>query len=303
MATPNKDLQSSSPTIADRFNSWIGEEYSIPHALAVYGVLALYFIWFLVPVAWLALSTIKSGSIIQANELILIPSLENLTLENYRTVLGDPMFRKLFVNSVIITFSTTAITLVVGVLGAYSLSRFSYPGRKSLLIAFMATKMLPPALIIIPFFLMMYTLNLVNSYTGIILAHCVRALPLAIWLLKGFFDDIPEALDEAARIDGCSHLSVLYHILVPLAKPGIAVAAFYTFVTSWNDFLFVSVLSQGMSTRTLPFGLFLFQSSNTINWGATLTAATLTAIPSIIFFALVQKYIVKGLASGGMHGS
>jgi ABC-type glycerol-3-phosphate transport system permease component len=96
---------------------------------------------------------------------------------------------------------------------------------------------------------------------------------------------------------------VLYHVIVPLAKPGIAVAAFYTFVTSWNDFLFVSVLSQGIGTRTLPFGLYLFQSANTINWGATLVAATLTAVPSIIFFALVQKYIVKGLASGGMHGT
>jgi ABC-type glycerol-3-phosphate transport system permease component len=228
--------------------------------------------------------------------------MENITLSNYEVVLSDARFRQLFVNSVIISFSTTALTLLVGILGAYSLSRFTYPGRKSLLIAFLATKMLPPVLIIIPFFIMMWSLNLVNSYVGIILSHCVRALPLALWLLKGFFDDIPEALDEAARIDGCSHLSVLYHVIVPLAKPGIAVAAFYTFVTSWNDFLFVSVLSQNIATRTLPFGLYLFQSSNSINWGATLTAALLTAVPSIIFFALVQKYIVKGLASGGMHG-
>jgi len=302
MATQNTNRQSGRRTVSDRFDSWIGEDTSIREAIGIYGALSLYFIWFLVPVGWLALSTVKAGEIIQATELIIIPSLENITLANYEVVLSDARFRQLFVNSIIISFSTTALTLVVGILGAYSLSRFSYPGRKSLLIAFLATKMLPPVLIIIPFFIMMWSLNLVNSYIGIILSHCVRALPLALWLLKGFFDDIPEALDEAARIDGCSHLSVLYYVIVPLAKPGIAVAAFYTFVTSWNDFLFVSVLSQNISTRTLPFGLYLFQSSNSINWGATLTAALLTAIPSIIFFALVQKYIVKGLASGGMHG-
>jgi ABC-type glycerol-3-phosphate transport system permease component len=303
MATPNQYVENQDRGVVARFDGWIGEERSIKEAVFIYAALALYFIWFLVPVVWLALSTIKSGEIIQANRLIIIPSLEHITFSNYRTVLTDPQFQKLFRNSLIISFSTTALTLVASILGAYSLSRFSYPGRKSLLIAFMATKMLPPALIIIPFFIMMYTLNLVNSYVGIILAHCVRALPLAMWLLKGFFDDIPEALDEAGRIDGCSHLGVLYHVIIPLAKPGIAVAAFYTFVTSWNDFLFVSVLSQGIGTRTLPFGLYLFQSANTINWGATLVAATLTAIPSIIFFALVQKYIVKGLASGGMHGT
>ncbi|MFC4440351.1 MULTISPECIES: carbohydrate ABC transporter permease [Natrialbaceae] len=303
MAAPSKTVQDGRTGIVGRFDAFIGEDNSIKHALGVYGALTLYFIWFLVPILWLALSTIKPGSIIQADELIIIPSIEQITFANYEMVLTNPQFQTMFFNSIVISVSTTILTLIAGVLGAYSLSRFSYPGRKSLLIAFMATKMLPPALILIPFFIMMYTLNLVNSYTGIILAHCVRALPLALWLLKGFFDDIPEALDEAARIDGCSHLKVLYHVIVPLAKPGIAVAAFYTFVTSWNDFLFVSILSQGDSTRTLPFGLYLFQSANTVNWGATLTAATLTAIPSIVFFALVQKYIVKGLASGGMHGS
>lgn len=289
--------------IVERFDSWIGEDQSITRALAIYGALALYFVWFLVPVVWLALSTVKSGEIIQANRLIIIPAAEHFTLSNYELVLGNPQFRGMFINSVIIAVSTTTLTLVLGTLGAYSLSRFTYPGRYTLLIAFMSTKMLPPALILIPFFLMMYSLSLIDTYLGIVLAHCVRALPLALWLLKGFFDDIPTALDEAARIDGCSHLRVLYHVIIPLALPGIAVAAFYTFVTSWNDFLFVSILSQGSGTQTLPFGLYLFQSANTINWGATITAATLTAVPSIVFFILIQNYFVEGLESGGMHGT
>lgn len=280
----------------------LGEDTTPKRALLVYGFLLLYFIWFLVPVIWLGLSTIKAGAIIQAQRLIIIPPAEYFTLGHYEQVLSNPQFIQLFINSSIIAIATVTLTLGLGILGAYSLSRFDYPGRSTILVSFLATKMLPPALIIIPFFLMMYSYGLVNTYVGITLSHSIRALPLALWLLKGFFDDIPQALDEAARIDGCSHLGVLRHVIIPLALPGIAVAGFYTFVTSWNDFLFVSVLSQSGATRTLPYGLYLFQSQTSINWGATITAATITMVPSIVLFALVQNEIVEGLASGGMHG-
>lgn len=281
---------------------FVPEDKTLREVLLTYGVIGVFMIWFLVPVGWLVLSTFKTNNIIQADELIIIPSMENFTLGNYIDVLTTGQFQMMFVNSLVIAVATTALTLTVGIFGAYSLSRFSYPGRHSIMVTFLSTKMLPPALIIIPFFLMMNTLHLINTYFGIVLAHSVRALPLALWLLKGFFDDIPTALDDAARMDGCSHLGVVFRVIVPLALPGIAVAAFYTFVTSWNDFLFVSILSQGVETRTLPYGLYLFRGNNAINWGNTITAATLTAIPSVIIFGLVQNHIVEGLSSGGMHG-
>lgn len=281
---------------------FLGEDTTPRRALLVYGLLLLYFIWFLVPVIWLGLSTIKAGAIIQAQRLILIPPAEYFTLSHYEQVLSNPKFIQLFINSSVIAIATVTLTLGLSILGAYSLSRFDYPGRSTILISFLATKMLPPALIIIPFFLMMYSYGLVNTYVGVVLSHSIRALPLALWLLKGFFDDIPQALDEAAHIDGCSHLGVLRHVIIPLALPGIAVAGFYTFVTSWNDFLFVSVLSQSGATRTLPYGLYIFQSQTSVNWGATITAAMITMIPSIVLFTLVQNEIVEGLASGGMHG-
>lgn len=283
-------------------NRLVPEDMTLREVFVTYGIVGVFMLWFLVPVAWLVLSTFKTNDIIQANELIVIPEAENFTLNHYITVLTTGEFQMMFFNSLIIAVATTALTLVTGIFGAYSLSRFSYPGRHTIMVTFLSTKMLPPALIIIPFFVMMNALQLVDTYIGIVLAHSVRALPLALWLLKGFFDDIPKALDDAARMDGCSHLGVIFRIIVPLALPGIAVAAFYTFVTSWNDFLFVSILSQGVETRTLPYGLYLFRGNNTINWGNTITAATLTAIPSVLIFALVQNHIVQGLASGGMHG-
>ena len=135
----------------------LGEDTSVKRAILVYAGLGVYFLWFLIPVVWLGLSTIKSGSIIQAQRLIIIPSAENFTLSHYQEVLTDPQFLQLFANSAIIAVGTVALTLAVGILGAYSLSRFEYPGRSVLLVSFMATKMLPAALIIVPFFLMMYS--------------------------------------------------------------------------------------------------------------------------------------------------
>lgn len=280
----------------------VPEDKTFREVALSYGVVAVFMLWFLVPVGWLVLSTFKATDIIQADELIIIPAAGNFTLDNYISVLSTGQFQMMFVNSLVIAVATTTLTLTLGIFAAYSLSRFTYPGRHTLMVTFLSTKMLPPVLIIIPFFLMMNAMSLTDSYVGIVLAHSVRALPLSLWLLKGFFDDIPVALDDAARMDGCSHFGVIFRVIVPLALPGIAVAAFYTFVTSWNDFLFVSILSQSAETRTLPYGLYLFRGNNAINWGNTITAATLTAIPSVLIFGLVQNHIVEGLSSGGMHG-
>ncbi|POG54443.1 carbohydrate ABC transporter permease [Haloferax marisrubri] len=268
--------------------------------VGVYAVLSLYFAFLLLPVGYMLLVTFTSQEFLYSPQLI--PSLGDLTVENYLTVLQTGAFQGYFVNSVVIAVSTTTLTLVVGTLAAYSLSRFEFPGRQSILLSFLATQMLPLVLILIPFFLLMFSLNLIDSYLGIVIAHSVGGIPLGTWLLKGYFDDIPASLDEAAKMDGCSRLDILWRIIVPLSLPGIAVAGFYTFILSWNDYLLVSILSQTAATRTLPFGLQLFQSQNTVAWELLLTAATITIVPVVVLFAFVQSYIVEGLASGGMKG-
>ncbi|MBC9987917.1 carbohydrate ABC transporter permease [Haloferax sp. Atlit-12N] len=268
--------------------------------VGVYAVLSLYFAFLLLPVGYMLLVTFTSQEFLYSPQLI--PSLGDLTVENYLTVLQTGAFQGYFVNSVVIAVSTTTLTLVVGTLAAYSLSRFEFPGRQSILLSFLATQMLPLVLILIPFFLLMFSLNLIDSYLGIVIAHSVGGIPLGTWLLKGYFDDIPTSLDEAAKMDGCSRLDILWRIIVPLSLPGIAVAGFYTFILSWNDYLLVSILSQTAATRTLPFGLQLFQSQNTVAWELLLTAATITIVPVVVLFAFVQSYIVEGLASGGMKG-
>jgi len=288
-------------TFAQRLDAWLDEDMSIRRAMAVYAIIGVFMLFLLLPVAYMILATFTSAEFLYSPRLI--PALSDLTLANYQAILSTGLFQQYFVNSMVIATATTLLTLTVGTLAGYSLSRFEYPGRQGILFTFLGTQMLPLVLILIPFFLLMFSLNLVDSYVGIIIAHSVGGIPLGTWLLKGYFDDIPESLDEAAKMDGCNHLDILARIIVPLSLPGIAVAGFYTFILSWNDFLLVSILSQTAATRTLPFGLQLFQSQNTVAWELLLTAATVTMVPVVLLFALVQRWVVEGLASGGMKGA
>jgi len=301
MATENQQRQTPDRTFVERIDAWLDEDMSIRRALGVYAVLGMYMAFLLLPVAYMVMATFTSPDFLYSTRLI--PSLGDLTIDNYVTTLSRGQFQQYFINSMIIATATTALTLAVGTLAAYSLSRFDYPGKNVFLMTFLGTRMLPLVLILIPFYLLMFTLNLIDSYIGIIIAHSVGGIPLGTWLLKGYFDDIPESLDEAAKMDGCSQLDILVRIIIPMSLPGIAVAGFYTFILSWNDFLLVSILSQTASTRTLPFGLQLFQSQNSVAWELLLTAATVTMAPVVLLFALIQRWIVEGLASGGMKGN
>src|SRR6056297_356531 len=272
MSTDTAQQTTSDRSFVERIDAWLDEDMSIRRALGVYAVLGMYMAFLLLPVAYMVMATFTSPDFLYSTQLI--PSLGDLTLDNYVTTLSRGQFQQYFINSMIIATATTVLTLAVGTLAAYSLSRFDYPGKNVFLMTFLGTRMLPLVLILIPFYLLMFTLNLIDSYLGIIIAHSVGGIPLGTWLLKGYFDDIPESLDEAAKMDGCSQLDILARIIIPMSLPGIAVAGFYTFILSWNDFLLVSILSQTAATRTLPFGLQLFQSQNSVAWELLLTAAT-----------------------------
>jgi multiple sugar transport system permease protein/arabinogalactan oligomer/maltooligosaccharide transport system permease protein len=288
-------------SLLNRFDQWLGEEVSPRRGIGIYFALLCYYGVLLIPIIYLFLSSFKTSEVIRGTELIIVP-IQNFTLDHWIRVLSRSAFQEYFSNSMIIALGTTGLSVLFGTLAGYSISRMEYPGRSSLIVGYLGTTMLPWVLILIPFFLIMYRLDLIDTYVGIIITHTVISLPFVTWLLKGYFDDIPFALDDAAKIDGCSEIQTLHHVIVPLALPGIAVAAFYTFVVSWNDYLFVSILSTSASTRTLPFALQLFQSQHTIDWGAVVTAAAVTMIPVVILFAFVQKYLVDGLSSSGMKG-
>lgn len=286
--------------IIQRFDKWLGEEISWRRGLLVYASLGIYYGFLVAPIIWVAFSTFKEPHMIFNSELV--PDIDSFTLDNWVTVLSRDEFQQYAINSTIIATGTTILTLCTGTWAAYSISRMEYPGRSKLIIGFLSTQMLPRVLILVPFFLIMYNLGLVDTHLGLILAHTVIALPLAIWLLKGFFDDIPSSLEDAAKMDGCSDLQALYYIILPLSIPGIAVTAFYSFIVSWNDYLFVSILATTDNTQTLPLALALFQSAQSFDWAAVITVATLTMLPVLILFTFVQSYLVEGLSNTGMKG-
>ena len=185
-------------------------------------------------------------------------------------------------------------------LGAYALSRFSLRGKRYFLLTALLPQFFPYVLVLIPFFVLMSNFGLVDTHAGIIITHMSIALPFCLWMLTGYFNGIPKELDQAALIDGCSRLGVLFRILYPVALPGMVVTGFFAFVVSWGDYLFVSILSESQATQTLPMGLQTFLNSLQVKWGLITAGTVIAIVPTIVFFSIVQRRLVAGLTAGSV---
>lgn len=266
--------------------------------IVTYAGLCLFYFFLLVPIAWLLLSSFRNADSIQSGKLL--PALSELTFSNYIEAFQISNFVTFLGNSFIIAVTVMLLVVFLGSLGAYALSRFAMKGKKLFLMVALLPQFFPYVLILIPFYVLMSNLGLVDNHFGLILTHMSITLPFALWMLTGYFNAIPQELDHAALIDGCSRLGVLFRILYPVALPGLVVAGFFAFVVSWGDYLFVSILSQSNSTQTLPIGLQTFMSSLQVKWGLITAGTVLAIIPTIIFFAIVQRRLVDGLTAGAV---
>ncbi len=260
--------------------------------------LGLFYLFILAPIVWLVLSSFRNSDSIQSGHLL--PAFSDLTVENYIQAFRISNFPTFLINSFVIAFSVMIAAVLIGSLGAYSLSRFTLKGKNLFMIAALLPQFFPYVLILIPFYILMSSLNLVDTHVGLILTHTSITLPFALWMLTGYFNAIPKELDQAALIDGCSHLGVLFRIIYPVALPGLVVAGFFAFVVSWGDYLFVSILSQSNVTQTLPIGLQTFMSSLEVRWGLITAGTVIAIVPTIIFFAIVQRRLVAGLTAGAV---
>jgi multiple sugar transport system permease protein len=266
--------------------------------LLTYAGLAGTYTILLLPIGWLIVCSFRSNDSIQSGRLI--PTVPELTFVNYFEVFAINNVFRFLANSFFIATSVMLLVVLLGSLGAYALSRFSLRGKKWLMMSTLLPQFFPYVLILIPFYVLMSNLGLVDTHIGLILTHTSITLPFAIWMLTGYFNAIPQELDQAALIDGCSRLGVLFRIIYPTALPGLVVAGFFAFVVSWGDYLFVSILSQSEGTQTLPIALQSFMNSLQVKWGM-ITAGTVVAIlPTILFFSLVQRRLVAGLTAGAV---
>jgi len=256
------------------------------------------------PIFWLVTSSLKPPAELLSKDLSgLIPS--RLTLDSYRIVFSNPKFIGYFVNSIVVAVATTLIATFFASIGGYALARLRFPGSEILGRLVILTYIIPSVLIIIPLFILMVRLDLQNTLTSLILAHVTFALPFCIWMLRGYFAGLPEELAEAAMADGTTRLGAFFRIMLPLAAPGLVATAMFSFVLSWNEYLFVVVLTNSDAARTLAVGIQASYRSNDMDarlWAALMSASVVSSVPIAAVFVLLQKYLVSGLTAGALKG-
>lgn len=225
------------------------------------------------------------------------------SFDNYVTVLtGGYRFGRAYLNSGIIALSTAAISIVLGFLAAYALSRFRFRSRNVLLFAALATQMFSPVVMIVSLYQIMRGYGLLNTYAAVILSESALAIPIALWLLHGYLQGIPEDLEEAAMIDGCSRLAGLRHVILPLAAPGIAMAGIYTFIFAWNELVFPLIFLSDSAMYPIPLAMSRFAGQNVVYWNLLMAGGILATIPVALSFSAVQGVFVRGITAGALKG-
>ncbi|GAB4054139.1 ABC transporter permease subunit [Catellatospora paridis] len=251
------------------------------------------------PIVWVVLSSFKPKQWVQSSELTLV---KEPTLGNYSYVLFETNFPTWMLNSVIIALCTMAIGILMSATTGYALSRFNFPGRRKLMMVFLVTQMFPVAVLIVPIYKIMATLGLINTHASLVIAYLTIAVPFCSWMLKGYFDSIPTSLDEAASIDGCGPFQTFWRVIMPLARPGIAVTAFYTFLTAWGEVAYASAFIQTDDRFTLAYGMQQFVPQFNAQWEYLTAAAVLVTVPAGLVFLYAQRHLVSGLTAGGTKG-
>jgi multiple sugar transport system permease protein len=225
----------------------------------------------------------------------------NMSFEPYRDMFFYLPFSTYTVNSLVVAGSATVLTLIMGSLAGFAFARFTFPGKRIVLLLFLLSQMLPGASVIIPLFQLVTQVGLYDTLVGLILVHTAILLPFVIWLLYGFFCGIPREVEDAALIDGCSRISALWKVILPLALPGLGATALFAFLGSWNEFFFSLLLTTSDTARTIPVGIGLFVGEFQDVWNQMAAAAVLFSIPPLFLFLLMRKTFVKGLAAGAIQ--
>lgn len=251
------------------------------------------------PLLWMVLTATKPlGEIFSYPPRIIA----HYTLSNFHRLFTDTDFLIYLRNSVFVAGMTVLLDIVVATLGAYSLTRYRFRGKELLANLTLFTYMFAPIMIIIPVYMLLKDANLVDSHFGIILAYTSISLPFTLWLLRAFFQSFPMELEEAAFIDGANRFQSLIYVVIPQALPGIIATSVFAFVVVWNDFLFARVLLSAPALKTMPVGLQDIYESTIVDWGLLMSGAVVVTIPALIFFLIVQKFLIQGWGMGAVKG-
>ena len=270
--------------------------------------LGAYFTFASAPIIWIFLMSLKNHSDVIASppKFIFTPTLENykaitVGLESYAFEALRPDFPQYFINTLIIAFATVSVSLLLGTLAAYSLARFSFKFKEDIAFMFLSFRFAPELMVILPLYVVFQKLHLIDSFVGLTLAYQLITLPFLIWVLRGFFEDIPREIEQAARVDGYTWWGVFRRISLPLVKPGIAAVVILSFIFAWNNFIFSMILG-GERTQPITLGILGFIGYERVLWGQMAAATIICVIPELILALIVQKYIIRGLSFGAVKG-
>jgi multiple sugar transport system permease protein len=252
----------------------------------------------LVPILWMVSAGLRPIKEILSYPPTLLPKM--LTFQYFARILASPMYRQYFLNSAVLALTTLGLALVLGSLAAYGFSRYRFPGGRAMLMGILALLMLPRVTLIVPYFRLAHLVGLYDTLPGLIIVNTAFLLPMSTWLLKGYFDSLPEELEEAAMVDGCVRVQTLWKIMLPLAVPGLIGVGTFVFIGSWNEYLLAVVLTETPRAQTLTVGLAAFFGQYVRDWNGIMALSTLASLPLVVIFVFLQRWVVQGLSSGAI---
>jgi arabinogalactan oligomer/maltooligosaccharide transport system permease protein len=262
--------------------------------LIIFTIAALY------PVINVFTISIRPNDRLLSTSLSIIP--DNASFRQYIELFTNRPFLLWVWNSTLVSFVVTVTGVALASTAGYALSRFRFVGKQASMLGLLTTQMFPATMLLLPMYIMLIKLGLINSYLGIIIVYSATALPFCVWQMKGYYDTIPVSLEESARIDGCNRWQAFYKIIFPLASPALVITALFSFMTAWSEYIVAAQVLQDTSLYTLPLGLKSFQSNLTTEWGLYAAAALIVSIPVVILFIVLSKWLVSGLTLGSVKG-
>lgn len=262
--------------------------------LIIFSMIAIFPIWQVVNIS------LRPGNQLLSTALEIIPS--GATFENYVMLLTERDFLTWMWNSTLISLAVTLTGVLLSSMAGYGFSRFRFYGKRFGLVTLLTSQMFPVTMLLLPMYIMLINLGLINTYLGVIIVYSATALPFCIWTMKGYYDTIPTSLEEAARIDGCTMFGAFYRVILPLAAPALVITALFSFMTAWSEYLVASQILQDTQLWTLPLGLKSFEATMSTEWGMYGAASVIVMVPVVVLFLALSRWLVSGLTIGSVKG-